>query len=211
MFTLPLTYDCRMKISYNINEKERIIICIIVCENQVENRLSKYGVISNRYNGDVSTDFRKYIGKAKCSPNDRWNEEFGKMLAKNRALIKRAKDINNSIQEVITDWNNKLQILNMYGKISEPHSLSEEEIFNIINNNNLNTKDNNIINNNNLNTEDNNINNLNVVNNDDDNFNDSVDNGTDEENLTNPVVEIEPNFEVEQTEQNNCYIENMYP
>lgn len=195
MFTLPLTYDCRMKISYNINEKERIIICIIICENQVENRLSKYGVISNRYNGDVSTDSRKYIGKAKCSPNDRWNEEFGKMLAKNRALIKRAKDINNSIQEVITDWNNKLQILNTYGKISEPHSLSEEEIFNIINNK--------------LNTEDNNVSNLNVIN--DDNFNDSVDNGIDEENLANAVVEIEPNFEVEQTEQNNCYIENMYP
>lgn len=192
---LPLTYDCRMKISYNINEKERIIICIIICENQVENRLSKYGVISNRYNGDVSTDSRKYIGKAKCSPNDRWNEEFGKMLAKNRALIKRAKDINNSIQEVITDWNNKLQILNTYGKISEPHSLSEEEIFNIINNK--------------LNTEDNNVSNLNVIN--DDNFNDSVDNGIDEGNLANAVVEIEPNFEVEQTEQNNCYIENMYP
>ena len=192
---LPLTYDCRMKISYNINEKERIIICIIICENQVENRLSKYGVISNRYNGDVSTDSRKYIGKAKCSPNDRWNEEFGKMLAKNRALIKRAKDINNSIQEVITDWNNKLQILNTYGKISEPHSLSEEEIFNIINNK--------------LNTEDNNVSNLNVIN--DDNFNNNVDNGMDEENFANAVVEIEPNFEVEQTEQNNCYIENMYP
>lgn len=184
-----------MKISYNVNEKERIIICIIACVNQVENRLSKYGIISNRYNGDVSPDSRKYIGKAKCSPNDRWNEEFGKMLAKNRALIKRAKDINNSIQKVITDWNNKLQILNMYGKIKEPHSLSEEEIFNIINSN--------------LNTEDNNVSDLNTSN--DDNFNDdSVDNGIDENNPINPIVEIEPNFEVEQTEQDICYIENIY-
>ena len=117
---------------YKINEKDRIIVCIIETVNEVEKRVRKYGVNGN-FNGDSNPIVKRYVGKAKCSPEDQWNENYGKNLAKYRALVKRAKDVNQEIDKIIESNLFKINILREKGKIKIPEykEYQEEDLENL--------------------------------------------------------------------------------
>lgn len=48
----------------------------------------------------IESQGRRFKGKAKCNPNDTWNEELGTKIAKNRALIKLHKSALNFNEEM---------------------------------------------------------------------------------------------------------------
>lgn len=57
------------KVKYIVNEKKRVITCILP--------------------GNIKD---VYIGMSRCNPDDEWNEELGKDLARKRAIVKQCQD-----------------------------------------------------------------------------------------------------------------------
>jgi len=53
---------------YYVNEAKRTVVCVISLDGEYE--------------------IENFIGKAKCSPEDSWDEEKGKEIARLRAMIK---------------------------------------------------------------------------------------------------------------------------
>ena len=64
---------------YIVNEKKRTVVCLVYVKNER---------FVNAYNSDECMVFR---GIAKCNDGDDFNAEFGKKLAKKRALVELSK------------------------------------------------------------------------------------------------------------------------
>ena len=60
---------------YKVNKEKRTVVCIITTYNDVPERLAKYGLGDEDY--DEITEVRIYKGKAKCAPEDTWDETYG--------------------------------------------------------------------------------------------------------------------------------------
>lgn len=101
-----------------VNEEKRTVVCIITTVDDMADRLAKYGLADDKY--DDMEDVRIYKGIAKCCPQDTWNESFGKKLAEWRAARKREVDINNEIYDYIDSMNERLETLEIYGRLKEP-------------------------------------------------------------------------------------------
>lgn len=113
-------------IVYKINKEEGVVVCIITGNGEVAlNRLDKYVPHYSWNYGEVMIK-DTYIGVAKCSPEDEWDEEKGKKLALVRAKRKRSKDINKTLYHVIEVMEREIYDLNMYGIHKLP---SEDEIL----------------------------------------------------------------------------------
>lgn len=78
------------KIKYYIDEEEMTIVAVMTnCEYDAIKILDKNGLleISNQnFNLDNFMINTVYRGKAKCSPEDEWDEEEGMRIARNRML-----------------------------------------------------------------------------------------------------------------------------
>ena len=87
-------------ISYYIDKNNQTIVCVLSgCKHIAVQRLNKYCrhfVADDKY---VISDI--FVGKAKCSPDDEWNEDYGKKIALNRARHKRNLAINKKIREAL--------------------------------------------------------------------------------------------------------------
>lgn len=59
---------------YIVNESKRTVVCLIYTKDEP-------------FVNDYYKDFRVFRGIAKCNENDEFNVEFGKELAKKRALM----------------------------------------------------------------------------------------------------------------------------
>lgn len=85
----------------------------------MEAKLNKYD-IPNDYLGDIIPDYKRYVGKAKCCPEDEWDESYGRKLAEYRAMKKRTDDVNREIENFIRGAVDNLNRLGTYGVMKEP-------------------------------------------------------------------------------------------
>lgn len=78
------------KIEYYIDEEKGTIVAVMKdCEYDAIKILDKMGISDIRYDGYNMDKFMintTYRGKAKCSPDDEWDEEEGMRIARNRML-----------------------------------------------------------------------------------------------------------------------------
>ena len=109
----------KVEVNYIVKEEDRVVICIITSFNDIPLRLEKYGLADDKY-GENEVEVRKYKGVAKCSPEDPWDERYGKRLAEYRAQKKRMKDINGELFAFIKAMGEKTENLYKYGFIKEP-------------------------------------------------------------------------------------------
>lgn len=96
------------KITYNIDKENRIITASMdECTFDVYVNLTKmnldFCLLRNLFNLFPNEIFMKYSykGVAKCHPEDKWDEEMGKELARARLLKKYYKDYTDIIKQII--------------------------------------------------------------------------------------------------------------
>ena len=104
---------------YKVNKEKRTVVCIITTYNDMPERLAKYGLGDEDY--DEITDVRIYKGKAKCAPEDTWDETYGRRLAEYRAAESRKKDIDREIANYIKEMNRRIKLLWYHGRLKTPH------------------------------------------------------------------------------------------
>lgn len=82
--------ESKSKIRYYIDEEKRTVVAVMDdCEYDAIDVLQKMGIrkiTHDGYNMDKLMMNTSYRGKAKCSPDDEWDEEYGMALARNRML-----------------------------------------------------------------------------------------------------------------------------
>lgn len=105
---------------YEVNEEKRIVVCIITTVNDVKRRLEKYNLADDDYD-DFTEDVRVYKGIAKCAPEDKWDEVYGKRLAEYRASRARQVDVNNELKAFIRGITKSVDNLYDYGLLKDPH------------------------------------------------------------------------------------------
>jgi len=117
-------------IKYIINKEKRTIAAVIDFENSTKtfkdadwifnNLYEALGYLSHRemynkkyYELEKKMRFPKYMSaKAKCSPEDEWNEDYGKALARMR-LVEKIKKYRSDSYKIISDLNKEIaEVLN---------------------------------------------------------------------------------------------------
>ena len=122
------TYIKDYEAKYKINKENRTVTCIITTKEDFLSRIIKYGFAEPFYRlpfeldnlREEDLDIRTYVGVAKCSPEDEWDEEYGKHLAEYRATIKRKADINNEITAFVNRMNTNIDNIWLYGRLYQP-------------------------------------------------------------------------------------------
>lgn len=81
------------KINYVVNPEKRTVVCYLMgCYYDIEDKLPSYQVaLADRFGLDINLQ-PKYIGIAKCAPEDEFDENIGKSIALDRMLVKYHKD-----------------------------------------------------------------------------------------------------------------------
>lgn len=116
-----------MKINTYVNEKKRTCVCVIEhCEGElikhINNELRQLPLFNEGfrfYGGKSSLLQEKYIGKAKCHPDDAFDADIGIELAQQRAYLKFWKSWNRdliNIFDLIIDFN-----LDVIDKLAIPY------------------------------------------------------------------------------------------
>lgn len=105
------------KIHYVIDKEHGIVECILSnCAKDLNNRIINHYIkngskIYNRPYDDMSS-LNKFIGIAKCLPEDEFDEETGKKLALLKAKNKRAKAFNRYMKKNIGAMISQIDALN---------------------------------------------------------------------------------------------------
>ena len=113
-------------IKYIINKEKRTIVAVINFEDSTttfknadwifSNLYDTLGYLSHRndmynkkyYKLEKKMYFPKYMSaKAKCNPEDKWDEELGKTLAHMR-LVEKIKNYRNNSYKIISDLNKEI-------------------------------------------------------------------------------------------------------
>ena len=105
---------------FKINKEKRTVVCILTTYDDVESRIQKYQLYPNFEDDYYKIIKRVYKGVAKCSPEDEWNESYGKKVAEYRAEKMRQADVNNNIKKFINKTVKKIDNLYDYGLLKEP-------------------------------------------------------------------------------------------
>lgn len=96
-----------MKEKYIVNKEKRTVVCILSnCSEDVLKAIDKSFrkiFISDLYIND------KYVGVAKCSPEDEWDEKIGKRLAFSRAYAEYRGAIKVKARKFIANMENEMQ------------------------------------------------------------------------------------------------------
>lgn len=108
-----------MDTKFFVNKDKRTIVCVITTINDVPERLEKYGLADDEYY-DVD-EVCTYTGYAHCSPEDEWDETYGKHLAEYRASKARQVDVNHRIKKFIKGISKCIDNLYDYGLLKNPH------------------------------------------------------------------------------------------
>ena len=126
-------YDCHIpRIAAMIEAKDRVkkqfrvngnaVTCIITARLDVEYRLYKYGLMNEREFANLYYDDNmnvvKYVGVAKCAPEDYFDLDTGKRIAEYRASEKRMRDVNRRLSAAIEEIENKINNLEEHGYIN---------------------------------------------------------------------------------------------
>jgi len=110
------------KTKFKINKEKGVIVCLIECINDIESILRKYNLTYPE--GWMKA---RYKGIARCSPEDEWDETYGRRLAEYRARRARQIDINNELKNFYKRENIKLSNLINYGLVKTPKHPDEDE------------------------------------------------------------------------------------
>lgn len=110
----------RVKRQFRVNGN--VVTCIITARLDVEYRLYKYGLMSERefaslYYDDNNMNVIKYVGVAKCAPEDYFDLDTGKRIAEYRASEKRMRDVNRRLSAAIEEIENNINNLEEHGYI----------------------------------------------------------------------------------------------
>lgn len=104
-------------LEYIIHPNKGVVICKIHnCEYIPLKRVLRY--TNPSYSVCVSGELiipDVFVGIARCNPDDKWDEEYGKKLALTRAKSKRGKAINFAIKTYIKRKEKELEVLKQYG------------------------------------------------------------------------------------------------
>jgi len=102
------------KIIYKINKEKRLVVCIITgCMDIAIDRINKYSKHYMCEYADIIEN--EYVGIAKCSLEDEWDEEKGKKIALIRAKRKRGRDINRVLNRAIQTMKHEIKDIEKYG------------------------------------------------------------------------------------------------
>ena len=110
----------RVKRQFKVNGN--VVTCIITAKLDVEYRLYKYGLMSERefanlYYDDNNINVIKYVGVAKCAPEDYFDLDTGKRIAEYRASEKRMRDVNRRLSAAIEEIEDNINNLEEHGYI----------------------------------------------------------------------------------------------
>jgi len=111
----------KVETKFFIDKEKRVVTCIVTTYDEVARRLAKYDFADDRYDYSLLSDVRKYVGIARCSNEDEWNESYGCKLAEYRATRQRRADVNEEIIKYIKSMKINLDKLATYGMIKNPH------------------------------------------------------------------------------------------
>lgn len=128
-------YVTNYKTEYKVNRDKGTVTCIITTTEDFMSKIIKHGFgdVFDRFGftydnwNDDSFDVRKYIGVAKCSPEDEWDELYGKQLAEYRAMKKRRADINKDLNDFVRRTYNNIDNLRDHGMLKEIRKPRERE------------------------------------------------------------------------------------
>ena len=99
---------------FHVDKKNKVIVAVLKCDPNeffdiTKNTISKFNRSHKSCGIDCNIDWnipdlnREYVGIARCSENDEFDEEFGKKLALARAKIKKADAIQKNYFKIV-DW-----------------------------------------------------------------------------------------------------------
>ena len=110
--------DCK----FYVNEKNRTVTCVIEDTKHLLEKFVNYNLWVTPKVADKAKCLylpNKFVGIARCAPEDTWDEDFGRRLAYTKAreklhtvFFKRANDY---VNEVDNNLNEIISSLNMYG------------------------------------------------------------------------------------------------
>ena len=118
-----------MKVKYFVNEEKRTITALLELEDTERYEIMHYAYDMNTFNF-LGIQFEKlklhrtYAGVVTCLPEDTWNEEYGKMLARRKAygkyLMARAKKVGQITAAIDKLWHQvNRHELELWNKASE--------------------------------------------------------------------------------------------
>lgn len=118
-----------MKVKYFVNEEKRTITAVLELETAEYYEITDYALemrvgVLNSLNMNNLVFHRTYTGVVTCLPEDTWDEEYGKMLARRKAygkyLMARAKKVGQITAAIDKLWHqvNKHE-LELWNKASE--------------------------------------------------------------------------------------------
>lgn len=116
-------------VKYYVNRDKRTVVCILSgCRWNATNRILKY---VRNYESFVNPygEFRikdEYVGIAKCSPEDTWDEDYGQRLAFARARKKRDDAINDQVYRALDTLRAAADKLSKYGYVYISDSYVEQ-------------------------------------------------------------------------------------
>ena len=107
-------------VKYYVNRDKRTVVCILSgCKWNATHRIAKY-VRNYSYFIDPILKFNiedEYVGIAKCSPEDTWDEDYGQRLAFARARKKRDDAINDQISRALDILRTVVDTLSRHGYV----------------------------------------------------------------------------------------------
>lgn len=102
-------------VEYKVYPENGVVICrLLNCQDVPYSRIIKYMQQWPMNDSKYEVD-NVFIGMAKCSPEDTFDEQYGKKLALERAKEKRRKAFNNMVRLYINDTMRGLNDLIQYG------------------------------------------------------------------------------------------------
>ena len=102
-------------VEYKVYPENGVVICrLLNCKDVPYSRIIKYMQQWPMNDSKYETD-NVFIGIAKCSPEDTFDEQYGKKLALERAKEKRRKAFNDMVRLYVNDTMRGLNDLIQYG------------------------------------------------------------------------------------------------
>lgn len=101
--------------NFKVDQDHGVVVCTLYnCKDIARNRIRKYcPTISLGKNQYLIRD--KFTGVAKCAPEDKWDEGYGKKLALKRAKYKRCRAVNITLKACYCNIHNSMYNMLRYG------------------------------------------------------------------------------------------------
>lgn len=103
-----------MAIRYIVNEKDRVVVALLEHTKRDAVQAANSWTGADIWNAPSRIDMHvhcdkkylmpdKFTGVARCNPDDEWNEEIGKQIARDRVLNNYHKSLNKAVRRIHKD------------------------------------------------------------------------------------------------------------